>query len=266
MDCESWYVFAHVLGSQIWSARSEKLVIIASGAEPWFTSWNFQALQSLFRVLPHTSLGVSLARFFLENPLLTTWVYAAVSYVYWSKRDDQQEARRVQLLRTVAACVLAVTVADLVDLKIGWPSPARTPTFQALFPHYLWGIGTENSFPSHSTLAYLTVAIGLLRLNRIAGWVLIPLTFLAISLPRVYLGGHYFIDLGGSIILSLLAVVAVDLLLASPRCVHVFKWALSQGVTTELFFFFWIYELGEGFRGVEDMLHFVLKLGRSLLS
>jgi membrane-associated phospholipid phosphatase len=247
-------------------SASEESVIIASGAEPWFTSWNFQALQSLFKALPHTSLGISLARFFLENPLLTTWLYAAVSYVYWSKRDDQQEARRVQLLRTVAALVLAVAIAYLLDLKIGWPSPARTPSFQVLFPHYLWGIGTENSFPSHSTLAYLTVAIGLLRLNRIAGWILIPFTFLAISLPRVYLGGHYLIDVGGSILLSLLAIAAVDLLLTIPRCVHVFKWALSQGMTTELFFFFWIYELGEGFRGVEDMLHFGLKLGRSLLS
>jgi membrane-associated phospholipid phosphatase len=241
-------------------------VLIASGAEPWFSPWNFQALQSLFRVLPHTSLGDSLARFFLENPLLTTWVYAAVCYAYWSKRDDQQETRRVQLLRTVATCVLAVAIADLLDLKIGWPSPARTPAFQVLYPHYLWGIGTENSFPSHSTLAYLTVAIGLLRLNRIAGWVLIPFTFLAISLPRVYLGGHYLIDVGGSIILSLLAVAAVDLLLTTPRCVQLLKSALSQGVITELFFFFWIYELGEGFRGVEDMLHFGLKLGRSLLS
>jgi membrane-associated phospholipid phosphatase len=241
-------------------------VIIASGVEPWFTSWNFQALQCLFRFLPHSSLGVSLARFFLENPLLTTWVYAAVSYVYWSKRDDQQETRRVQLLRTVAACVLAVTVAALLDLKIGWPSPARTPKFQVLFPHYLWGTGTENSFPSHSTLAYLTVAIGLLRVKRIAGWFLIPFTFLAISLPRVYLGGHYLIDLGGSIILSLMALAAVDLFLASPRCVQAFRWVVSQGVTTEVFFFFWIYELGEGFRGAEDLVHFALKLGRSLLS
>ena len=241
-------------------------MIIAPGVEPWFTSWNFQALQSFFKFLPHTSLGISLARFFLENPLLTTWVYAAVSYIYWSKRDDQQEARRVQLLRAVASCVLAVAVADLLDFKIGWPSPARTPDFQILFPHYLWGIGTENSFPSHSTLAYLTVATGLLPVNRIAGWILIPFTFLAISLPRVYLGGHYFIDLGGSIILSVLALAAVDLFLTRPPCVQAFKWVVSQGVTTELVFFFWLYELGEGFRGGEDMVHFVLKLGRSLLS
>jgi membrane-associated phospholipid phosphatase len=241
-------------------------VIIASGAEPWFTPWNFQALQFLFKFLPHTPLGISLARFFLENPLLTTWVYAAVSYVYWSKRDDQQGVGRVQLLRTVAACVFAVAVADLLDLKVGWPSPARTPQFQALFPHYLWGIGTENSFPSHSTLAYLTVAIGLLRVNRIAGWFLIPFTFFAISLPRVYLGGHYFIDLGGSIILSLLALVAVDLFLASPRGVKAFKWVASQGLTTEVVFFFWLYELGEGFRGAEDVVHFALKFGRSLLT
>jgi membrane-associated phospholipid phosphatase len=241
----------------------EILVIIASGAEPWFRSWNFESLQSLFKVLPHTSLGIGVARFFLENPLLTTWMYAAVSYVYWSKRDDQQEAHRVQLLRTAAACILAVAVAALLDLKIGWPSPARNPDFQVLFPHYLWGVGTANSFPSHSTLAYLTVAIGLSQLNRMAGWILIPLTFLAISLPRVYLGGHYFIDLGGSIVLALLALAATDIFLTVPRVAQTFEWLASPQVACEVVFFFWLYELGEGFRGVEDLVHFALKLGRS---
>jgi membrane-associated phospholipid phosphatase len=241
-------------------------VIIALAEQPWFTSWNFQALQFLFKFLPHTSLGISLARFFLENPLLTTWVYAALSYVYWSKRDNQQEARRLQLMRTVVTCVLAVAVAFLLDLKIGWPSPARNADFQVLFPHYLWGIGTANSFPSHSTLAYLTVAIGLLRLNRIAGWILIPFTFLAISLPRVYLGGHYLIDVGASILLSVLVIAATDLFLGIPRFVQAFKWIAVQGWIVELVFFFWVYELGEGFRGVEDLVHFMLKFGRSLLT
>jgi hypothetical protein len=58
----------------------------------------------------------------------------------------------------------------------------------------------------------------------------------------------------------------VDLFLASPRGVKAFKWVASQGLTTEVVFFFWLYELGEGFRGAEDVVHFALKFGRSLLT
>jgi membrane-associated phospholipid phosphatase len=241
---------------------AEKPVIMVSGGEPWFSAWNYRALEYLFKVLPHTSPGLSLASFLLENPLFTTWVYAAVSYAYWSKRDERQEQRRIQLLRVVAACVLAVVVAWLLDLGMGWPSPARTPGFQQLFPRYLWGVGTTNSFPSHSTLAYLTVAVGLLRVSRMAGLILIPFTFLVISLPRVYLGGHYLIDLCGSIGLSLMALGAVDLLLARGGVERAFKWAATQGVMTEVAFFFWLYELGEGFRGAEDLVHYAPKFSR----
>jgi hypothetical protein len=85
-------------------------------AWPWLAPWNFDALRSLFRFLPHTSFGIRLASFFLDNPLFTTWLYAAVSYVYWSKQDDRTSERRVQLLRIVAAFVLAIILAALLDL------------------------------------------------------------------------------------------------------------------------------------------------------
>jgi undecaprenyl-diphosphatase len=229
-------------------------------AWPWLAPWNFDALRFLFKFLPHTSFGIHLADFLQENHLVSTWVYGAVSYVYWSKQDHRTPERRVQLLRIVAALVFAVVVAALLDLRVHWAAPARTAGFRNLFPPYLWGYGTSNSFPSHSTLAYLIISIGLLRLNKVAGLLLIPYTFLFISLPRVYVGGHYPVDVVASILLSLLALSIIDLLLSNHRVTRAFEWASAQGQTSEVMFFLWLYEVAEGFRGAEDVAHLAKKL------
>jgi membrane-associated phospholipid phosphatase len=233
-------------------------------AWPWLAPWNFDALRFLFRFLPHTSFGIRLASFFLDNPLFTTWLYAAVSYVYWSKQDDHTSERRVQLLRIVAAFVLAIILAALLDLKIHWPAPTCVAGFQSLFPSWLWNSGVPNSFPSHSTLAYLIVSLGLVRLNKVTGLLLIPLTFLIISLPRVYLGGHYPIDIAGSILLALLALSVIDAVLAKDRVYEAFSWAATRGQYSEVVFFLWLYELADEFHSAENTVHFALKLLRSL--
>jgi hypothetical protein len=228
--------------------------------QPWLAPWNFDVLRLLFKLLPHTSLGIHLAEFLQENHLVATWIYAAVSYIYWYKQDDHTPQRRVQLLRIVAAFVFAIVVAGFLDLKVHWPAPARTAGLRNLFPPYLWGYGTSNSFPSHSTLAYLIVSIGLLRLNKVAGLLLIPYTLLFISLPRVYVGGHYPIDVVASILLSLLALSMIDLLLSDRRVVGAFERASAAGQTSEVMFFLWLYEVAEGFRSAEGAAHVVAKL------
>ena len=226
---------------------------------PWFAPWNFNTLQFLFKLLPHTLFRVHLADFFQGNHLVSTWVYGAVSYVYWSKQDDQTSERRVQLLRIAAAFVLAMVMAALLDLKVHWAAPARTTGFQNLFPPYLWGYGTSNSFPSHSTLAYLIISIGLLRLNKLAGLLLVPYTFLVISLPRVYVGGHYPIDVAASVFLSLLALSMIDLLLSDRRVVGAFERASAAGQASEVMFFLWVYEVAEGFRSAEDAANALIR-------
>ena len=233
---------------------------------PWLAPWNFEALRFLFKLAPHTNLGVRLATFLLQNPLMTTWVYAAVSYVYWSKQDDRTVVRRVCLLRIVAASVLSFGLAALLDVKVGWASPARTMGFQSLFPSYLWGVGSLNSFPSHSTMIYLIVSLGLLRLNKLAGLLLIPFTFLIVSLPRIYVGGHYPIDVAGSILLAVLSLAAIDLFLANRRVTDGFRWAATRDQDSEVFFFLWLYELADGFRSAEDTVHFTTRLLRALLT
>jgi membrane-associated phospholipid phosphatase len=230
---------------------------------PWLAPWNFDALRFLFKLTPHTNLGIRLATFLLQNPLMTTWVFAAVSYAFWAKQDDRTAERRIYLLRIVAASVLSFGLTALLDVKIGWASPARTMGFQSLFPSYLWGTGSSNSFPSHSTMVYLIVSLGLLRLNKVAGLLLVPFTFLIISFPRVYVGGHHPIDIAGSILLAVLSFAGIDLLLTNRRVTDSFSWAATHGQDSEVFFFLWLYELADGFRSAEDTVHFVFRLVRA---
>ncbi len=78
------------------------------------------------------------------------------------------------------------------------------PTFQGLYTRYLWNTGTADCFPSHSTLIYFTVAAGFWPLSRWVSLILSAAVQGMISLPRVYVGGHYPIDVLASLLLTLL--------------------------------------------------------------
>jgi membrane-associated phospholipid phosphatase len=114
-------------------------------------------------------------------------------------------------------------------------------------------------------MVYLAASLGLLRLNKVAGILLVPFTFLVISFPRIYVGGHYPIDVAGSILLAILSLAVVDICLANRRVTEAFRWAASRGQDSEIFFFLWLYELADGFRSAEDTAHFAFRLVRALL-
>ena len=102
--------------------------------------------------------------------------------------------------------VLSVTTAVLITIAlrpwIAWPAPARSPSFQQLFPPKLQGHGTGDCFPSHATLAYWIVAWGLWPLHRATALALAVLVIPLIAIPRVYVGGHYPIDIVASVLLG----------------------------------------------------------------
>jgi undecaprenyl-diphosphatase len=237
-------------------------MLLAIDSAPWFAAWNYELLRFLFRIWPHSGLRVSIAYMFIRNPLASTLIYAAVFYLAWRKKDDQTLLHRSRLVGIACACLLAVLATGLIRPWIAWPAPARSLQFQNLYPSYLWGTGTANSFPSHSTLVYLTVAIGFLGLNRRLGAPLILFTFLAVSLPRIYVGGHYPIDVAGSAILSVVTYLVVHVCSAKPRIAGALEWVASRGWMSELFLLLWICELGEGFPASERTARLVYRIAQ----
>lgn len=221
-------------------------------AQPWFSSSNYELLRVIFLRIPHSAHVDNFFEAFLLNPLLSTWVFAACSYRFWTKEDEQRPRRRRYLVSAVLACGIAGLVTVILRPWIHWPAPVLNPNFQPLFPGYLWGSGNENCFPSHSTLAYFTIAAGFWPLHRRLSLCLAAMSLLFISFPRVYEGGHYPIDVLFS---CLLGIVVLVVLWRWPVLVRMSAWPaerkLSGGIFRDLIFFLWVFELGEGFRGIE---------------
>ena len=233
-------------------------MFLFASSEPWFSEWNHALLAHLFRTLPFTSLRIAIAEILTYNSLASTWIFAIVSYLYWRRKDEQTLWRRSRLIEGTIACWLVVLATLPMRPWISWPSPTRVPFFQDLYPSHLGTVGTADSFPSDSTLVYLMVALSFASLSRRMCSILVVFTLTAISFPRIYLGGHYPIDVLASIILALVAAILARLCSARPGMSHFLEWAATRGRVTEFFVFAWLFELGEGFRSGMDLLRTLL--------
>lgn len=243
------------------SARGGGEIGLTLTRVPWLPGWNYRLLQILFQLLPHRTTTDRVFEFLVSNCLVSTWIFAACFYWYWSQADDKTALRRERLFQVVIAIALALLLTLLIRPWIAWPAPARNPRFRDLYPAYFWGNGTFNSFPSHSTLAYFAVAAGLWSFRRGLSFILMLLALGLVSVPRIYLGGHYPIDVAASMVL---AIAAVTLIRQWRLPGGIAEWLNRRGSGTavrEFLFIFWIFELGEGFRG---SLGFLMKFRRFL--
>jgi membrane-associated phospholipid phosphatase len=220
-------------------------------SDPWLRDWNYQLMVGLFRLIPHSRTTDGIADLLVLTPLLSTWIVALYFYRYWTKDDGHRASRRRYLLNAVMAFAMAAIISIVIRPWVHWPAPVLNPSFQALFPRDLWGSGSKNCFPSHSTLAYFTMAAGFWPLHRGLSIVLSTLALLFVSLPRVYAGGHYPIDVIFSCVLGFLMLIAVW---RWPVPVRVANWLVGTEAKSNLqdwLFFLWTFELGEGFRSAE---------------
>jgi hypothetical protein len=135
-------------------------LVLALTPEPFLAEWNLWVLRGLFRLLPHSGMRDMVAQFLIFNAVASRWVYAGVFYAYWRIEDERTVWRRVQLLTISIALCVVILATLLVRPWVGWPAPTLAPHFRYLFPQYLWNGGNSNCFPSHSTLIYVLVAIG----------------------------------------------------------------------------------------------------------
>jgi membrane-associated phospholipid phosphatase len=175
----------------------------------------------------------------------------------WTQEHEQKEQRRRYLTSAVIAFVFACLITIVLRPWVHWAAPVLRADFQPLFPRYLWGNGVANCFPSHSTLAYFTIAAGFWPIHRRLSLLLMTAALLLISLPRVYEGGHYPID------------VVFSCFLGGAALIIFWSWPILgklPGLGTgrfkafwEVLLFLWVFELGEAFRGVETLAGSLLR-------
>jgi membrane-associated phospholipid phosphatase len=225
----------------------------------WLAGWNYKFLALLFQVFPHSDPRMNFEEFFIYNPLASFWIFAASCYFFWRIEDEKTAWRRSRLLEVFGTCVLGVMIALLLRSWVGAPAPARDAAFQALYPPYLRGSGSANSFPSDSTLVYFAVAAGLWPIHWkwsafLAGW-----TLMFISLPRVYMGGHYPSDVASSVLLALGLLWLVRRAGRIPVVGKFLTGIARGGPWVEVLLFLWLFELAEGFRASGEIVRLVLR-------
>lgn len=233
-------------------------------AGPWFYKFNHWLLAALIRLFPFTDARMDLAQFFMSNRLVSGFAFAAACYYFWSLRDDRTAWRRARIIEASAACLSAALLMLAIRPFIGALAPARAPEYQQLFPPYLWEMGSGNSFPSHSTLVYFTIAAGLWPIQRKISAILCAWVLLAISLPRVYIGGHYPTDVLASVVIAI-AVLWLMWRVGETRLgARTLDHLTGGAMWVELAMFLWLFELGESFRSALEIaklfVHHVLHM------
>ncbi len=222
------------------------------GAQPWWPEWNFRALQWLFHVIRHRGTTDTLLDFLTSNHLVSTWIFAAVFYLYWRIADERTTWRRWRLTQIVIAFAIAVVISLVIRPFVSWPAPAVNPGFRGLYPNYFWGNGSYDSFPSHATLAYFMVAAGIWPLNRRLSLALTVWVLAFISFARIYVGGHYPIDVLASLVLGVAVLLVVCRWNPSQSSL---QWLVSpRNGWRELVLILWLFELAEEFRGLTNAL------------
>jgi len=200
---------------------------------------------------PLFDLGIESA---VRHHVLGGLCFAAYMFVLWTqsvKPGGQQLRRRI--LTIIFGSLVAIALTFLAGDFVSWLPPSRHPGLAHLYPEYLTPNINTNSFPSQSTALYAAVAVGVLSFRPAMGSAMLAGVFVLVSLPRLYLGGHYPTDVFVGLLLGFVgyfgARVSLEQSLAA-RLERVFEKENWQRILADLFVFLWILQIAVDFQEV----------------
>jgi undecaprenyl-diphosphatase len=230
-----------------------------TGLDLWFIRQLAQLL-GRWRLL---DMGVQSA---IHHNLLGGWWYAAALFILWMRGGQQEdEGVRRRILTTLVGSLIALVLMLLAARLIAWPPPFHNVNLAELYPRYIYRNESASSFPSQSTTLYAAVASGVFSLNRPVGGLLWVGVVLLVGLPRIYVGGHYPLDVVAGMLLGLAGYAAARYLLESRLArplERIFRGRTWMQVLGELVVFAWILQVAVGFRDVvwlRNVLRYFLK-------
>lgn len=178
--------------------------------------------------------------------------FAAAFFYFWVR--DEREDRREELDRLITAILgslVTIALALWAASLVSWLPPQRQPGLAQLYPHYLFRDINTNSFPSDSTALFTSVAVGILSINRFAGATLLVAVPFLISLPRMYVGGHYPTDVLAGFAIGVVGYAIARIALDRSLSTRILRFGSRAGwrrVLLETCVFLWILEVAVSFR------------------
>jgi membrane-associated phospholipid phosphatase len=202
----------------------------------------------------------------IRHHMLGGFWFAACLFVFWMQgaRPGGHKARQCVLTILFGSSV-SILLALLLGELVSWLPPSRNPGLAHFYPTYLLENINDNSFPSQSTALYAAVAAGIFSWNRLVGSALWVAVVLLISLPRVFIGGHYPSDVFAGLILGLLGYFAARTFLEPslhPYLERLFEQTTWPRILGELVVFVWILQIAVEFREfvwIKNALEYVSK-------
>jgi membrane-associated phospholipid phosphatase len=212
---------------------------------------------------PQFDLAVESA---IRHNVLGGICFAGALFIFWIQgaKPGGQEVRR-RLLTTFLGSSLAIILTIVSGHLISWVPPSRSPSLGHFYPMYLSENINDNSFPSQSTALYAAVAAGIFSLHKVVGSALWAGVAVLVSLPRLYVGGHYPTDVLTGLVLGIFGYFIArtcfepSLSLHLERLLDQDKWAHLLG---EFVVFIWILETAVEFREgvwIKNALQYILK-------
>jgi len=188
----------------------------------------------------------------LGHHLLGGIPFAATLFYFWV--EARRENRQQNLCRWITILLgsfIAIALALLASQVISWLPPQRQPGLAHLYPSYLVQDINTNSFPSDSTAVFSSIAFGIVSLNRSVGAILIAAVLLLVSLPRMYIGGHYLTDVLAGLLIGLASYAVARIAFERPLSARIARIGNRPGaprVLLEVCAFLWILEVAVSFR------------------
>ncbi len=228
-----------------------------------FDIWFIKLLTRFLGQHPLFDLGVESA---IRHHVLGGVWFAASVFVFWVQgaRPGQPEVRQ-RVLTIFFGSSLAIALALLFGELTSWLPPSRYPGLTHLYPTYLSENINDNSFPSQSAALYAAVAAGIFSLNRVVGSALWVGVALLVSLPRLYIGGHYPSDVLVGLVLGVTSYFSARALLEPYLCPYLgrlFEQNTWPRLVGEAVVFLWILQVAVEFSEivwVKDSLERILR-------
>ena len=181
--------------------------------------------------------------------------YAGVLFLFWVQgaQPGQQEVRRRTLTIAFGSFVAALLTV-VAARAVSWAPPSAHPELAGLYPEDFPVNLNATSFPSQSTALYAVVASGIYSVRRRLGTWAWAFVGVLVALPRMYLGGHYFIDVLAGFVAGLsgywVAILLETRAVSWWKTAFEYQWGHWQRTLAECAVFLWILQVATEFRHV----------------
>jgi membrane-associated phospholipid phosphatase len=193
-----------------------------------------------------------------QNALVNGFVYAIALFLFWHSSEDDGRRRVQRVVLTILIGTLFGAICSLVlQQVVCWPPPAAYPPLKSLYILHSPLSPNSNSFPSDSTILYSTVAFGMAAWSRKLSLALLGWLLIFIAPIRIFIGGHYPSDIFAGVLVGFCSLqVANGLVATLPR---IERLASSQATIFRVMLFVWLFEVGNEFKDVSELLHNALR-------